>query len=203
METIDCRGLACPQPVLKTRDHIQQTDAVEFAVRVDNDAAVQNVARMLTSQGFSHTITGQDPDFLVTAHQSGEPAGPPPEPVCQTPVQAAPGARRHVVFVGSDRMGLGDDDLGRGLMKNFLLTLKEMGPELWRLVFVNSGVKLCLDDAETLGTIQDLVGRGVSVLVCGTCLNHFGLSDRKAVGETTNMLDVVTSLQVADKVISV
>jgi hypothetical protein len=41
------------------------------------------------------------------------------------------------------------------------------------------------------------------VLVCGTCLDHFGLLSQKAVGETTNMLDVVTSLQLATKVINV
>jgi hypothetical protein len=39
-------------------------------------------------------------------------------------------------------------------------------------------------------------------LVCGTCLNYYGLLEQKKVGETTNMLDIVTSLQVADKVIS-
>ena len=42
---------------------------------------------------------------------------------------------------------------------------------------------------------------GCSILVCGTCLDHFGLLDRKQVGDTTNMLDIVTSMQLADKVI--
>ena len=50
--------------------------------------------------------------------------------------------------------------------------------------------------------IQQLEAEGVSVLVCGTCLTHFSLLDQKRVGETTNMLDIVTSLQLADKVIS-
>ena len=93
--------------------------------------------------------------------------------------------------------------LGAGLMLNLLNTLNEMGEALWRLVFLNSGVKLTIEGAETLPAIQHLVAHGVSVLVCGTCLNHFNLLDRKRVGETTNMLDIVTSLQLADKVISV
>ena len=87
-------------------------------------------------------------------------------------------------------------------MLNFLKTLKEMGSQLWRLVFLNSGVKLTIEGAESLPPIQELAGQGVSVLVCGTCLNHFGLLEQKKVGETTNMLDIVTSLQVAEKVIS-
>jgi intracellular sulfur oxidation DsrE/DsrF family protein len=64
-------------------------------------------------------------------------------------------------------------------------------------------VKLTIEGAEALPAIQQLEAQGVSVLVCGTCLNHFNLLEQKKVGETTNMLDIVTSLQLADKVISV
>ncbi|MBW1700249.1 MAG: DsrE family protein, partial [Deltaproteobacteria bacterium] len=67
----------------------------------------------------------------------------------------------------------------------------------------NSGVKLTIAGAKTLPAIQQLEAQGISVLVCGTCLNHFNLLDQKRVGETTNMLDIVTSLQLADKVIGV
>ena len=38
--------------------------------------------------------------------------------------------------------------------------------------------------------------------MCGTCLNHFKLLEAKQVGETTNMLDIVTAMQLADKVIT-
>ena len=41
-----------------------------------------------------------------------------------------------------------DDAVGSKLMVNFLRTLKEMGGELWRLVFVNNGVKLTIDGSE-------------------------------------------------------
>lgn len=88
-------------------------------------------------------------------------------------------------------------------MFNFISTLNEMGDTLWRIVFVNSGVKLAIGGAKTLPGLQHMEAQGVSILVCGTCLNHFNLLEQKRVGETTNMLDVVTSLQLADKVISV
>jgi selenium metabolism protein YedF len=87
-------------------------------------------------------------------------------------------------------------------MLNFLRTLKEMEGSLWRLVFVNNGVKLTVEEAEALSVLQELESNKVSILVCGTCLNHFGLLEKKKVGETTNMLDIVTSLDVADKVIT-
>ena len=99
-------------------------------------------------------------------------------------------------------IGQGDDILGAGLMKNFLATLKEMGPDLWRIIFLNAGVKLCCRGSEVIDTLKELEAGGVSILVCGTCLDYFKLLEQKEVGETTNMLDVVTSLQVADKVIT-
>ena len=78
-----------------------------------------------------------------------------------------------------------------------------MGDELWRLVFVNNGVRLTLENSQVLPDLKGLQENGVLILVCGTCLDHFNLLDKKQVGETTNMLDIVTAMQLADKVISV
>jgi intracellular sulfur oxidation DsrE/DsrF family protein len=78
-----------------------------------------------------------------------------------------------------------------------------MGDELWRLVFVNSGVKLTIDGAGTLQDLKDLETEGLTILVCGTCLDHFDLLEKKQVGQTTNMLDIVTAMQLADKVINI
>ncbi|MEZ4525698.1 MAG: sulfurtransferase-like selenium metabolism protein YedF [Desulfobacterales bacterium] len=107
-----------------------------------------------------------------------------------------------LIVIPTDRMGFGDDDLGKKLMLSFVKTLKEMGPDLWRLVFVNNGVKLCIQGSPALDDLNELSQKGISILVCGTCLTHFNLLDRKAVGETTNMLDIVTSMQVADQVVN-
>jgi len=75
--------------------------------------------------------------------------------------------------------------------------------ELWRLVFVNNGVKLTIDGSEVLEDLKGYEKEGLNILVCGTCLNHFNLLDRKQVGQTTNMLDIVTAMQLADKVINI
>ena len=54
-----------------------------------------------------------------------------------------------------------------------------------------------------LDKLKALADAGCSILVCGTCLEHFGLLDKKQVGDTTNMLDIITGMQLADKVIRV
>ena len=106
-----------------------------------------------------------------------------------------------MVMCATDRMGYGDDELGLKLMVNYLRTLAEMGAELWRLVFVNNGVKLTIEGSEVLEDLKRYEENGLKILVCGTCLVHYDLLERKQVGETTNMLDIVTAMQLADKVI--
>lgn len=112
-------------------------------------------------------------------------------------------SKKILVMIGTDRLGHGDDTLGKALLVNFLKTLKEMEPDLWRVVLVNNGVKLTVQDADSLPFLQELSDGGVSILACGTCLNHFKLMEQKQVGETTNMLDIVTSMQLADNVITI
>lgn len=107
-----------------------------------------------------------------------------------------------LVLVSTDCVGKGNDELGRGLAINFIKTMKEMKDELWRLVLLNGGVKLAVEGSETLAPLQDLAREGLSILVCGRCLETFGLQEKKRVGDSANMMDVVTSMQVAEKVIS-
>jgi selenium metabolism protein YedF len=123
-----------------------------------------------------------------------------PKPLAPEPATAV---KRIMAMVAADRMGRGDDALGAKLMRIFIKTLKEMGDELWRLGFVNSWVTLTIDGAGTLEDLKGIAATGLSILVCGTCLDHFDLLDKKRVGQATNMLDIVTAMQLADKVINI
>jgi selenium metabolism protein YedF len=183
METLNCRGLDCPQPVLRTKDFIEANpQALAFTVVVDNAAAAQNVVRFVESQGFSASLEQNDNDFEIKAVRS---EGTSSKSAGKESVMPA---GKTLVLIPKNTMGSGDDVLGAGLMFNFLNTLNEMGETLWRVVFLNSGIKLTIEGAKTLPAIQQLEAQGVSVLVCGTCLIHFDLLDQKRVGETTNML---------------
>jgi len=197
-EKLDCRGLACPNPVLKTKQLIDQGDVEQLTVIVDNDAARENVSRFLTRSGYQVRTVASGGDFTVIGSRSREAA-------CEVfmPEPGEEVEQKILVMVCSDRMGRGDDELGRKLMISFISTLKEMGRSLWRLVLVNSGVKLAVEDSAVLVLLQELEKENIDILVCGTCLNHFELLERKRVGQTTNMLDIVTSLQLADRVISI
>jgi selenium metabolism protein YedF len=198
MKTIDCRGLACPAPVLSAKNAIETEGLNEITVVVDNEAAKENVSRFLGSQNFEVSTSQEGNDFRVSGKKTdniddGQVATEKPDTEAQN----------IMVMVATDCMGHGDDELGAKLMVSFLTTLKEMGDDLWRLVFVNNGVKLTITGSNVLPVLKELEDHGIMILVCGTCLNHFNLLDKKRVGETTNMLDIVTAMQLADKVINI
>jgi selenium metabolism protein YedF len=192
---LDCRGLACPNPVLRTKELVERTGAAVVEVLVDDPAAQENVSRYLSRAGFQVEVTQEAGALLVRGVLADRGSGP---------AGAAEQERRQkiLVLLGCDRLGRGDDELGGRLLENFLGTLKELGPDLWVLVLVNAGVKLAVSGSPVLALLRELADGGVMVLVCGTCLNHFGLLEEKAVGETTNMLDIVSHMHLADKVLT-
>ncbi len=198
LKELDCRGLACPAPVLQTKQVLEKENPDVINVIVDNEAARQNVTRFLEHQKFLVSVEKLGSDFHVSGQRTGEATAP--EKKAEEPDTAQ---KKIMVMVATDSMGRGDDELGAKLMVNFLKTLKEMGHELWRLVFVNNGVKMTVEGSDVLPVLKDLEGDGVHILVCGTCLNHFNLLEKKKVGETTNMLDIVTAMQLADSVINI
>ena len=203
---IDCRNIECPGPVLKTKQAIEEQGVTNIQVIVDNDAAVENVTRFLNyhefevsvdTAGLISTIEGKSTGKAIKKAMSNK------KEITDKPEDHQKQDHQKImVMVGSSVLGSGDDELGAKLMINFLKTLKEMGNDLWRLVFVNNGVKLTINDSKALSILKDLENNDVHIMVCGACLTHFDLMNKKAVGETTNMLDIVTSMQLADKVIN-
>jgi len=197
---IDACGLACPGPVLLVKDAVEETEGSDLTVRVDNAGSAENVTRFLTTKGYSVSQTQEDGVFcLIAASGSVQPTEAPQKNV----VSRDETFQKVLVLVTSDTLGSGDDELGRKLMIAYLKTIKEMGPELWQLIFVNGGVKLTTSSSPVLQEIQGYEESGTIVLACGTCLEHFGITEEKQVGGTTNMLDIISATQVADKVITI
>lgn len=200
--SLDCRGLACPGPVLRCKDAIDSETPAVIAATVDNEAAKENVARFLAAKGYHVEISPVAEGHVLTGTRQGASLADSPAP--SNAATSAPAAKEQIVaFLTADAIGRGDDTLGQKLMVNFLATLPELGESLWRIVLVNGGVRLAVAGSPVLDRLKAFESAGVTILVCGTCLDFFGLLDKKEVGQTTNMLDVVTSLQLATKVLQV
>ena len=122
-----------------------------------------------------------------------------PAPAPEPP--AGPTEPGTVLVISSDTMGNGDDTLGRMLLKGFLYAMVEQRRLPETILFYNSGVFLTTEGSGALDDLRELERRGVKILSCGTCLNHFGLFDRLQVGAVTNMYEIALHLTEARKVI--
>lgn len=202
MQELNCLGCVCPEPVLRCRALLAAEQPQEFCVLVDNKASLENVSRFLEKNGYTVSVEQQAESQWALHAVRTEASIQSPQPA-PAPKPAAQAARvgKSVVLITTQTLGRGDDVLGQALMGNFIATLPEMGEQLWRIVLLNGGVKLACEEGKALDALKKLVAEGVSLYVCGTCLAHYGLMEAKQVGETTNMLDIVTSLAEADKVI--
>lgn len=107
-----------------------------------------------------------------------------------------------VVAISSDRMGRGDEELGGVLIRSFLNALSEVSPAPDTLIFFNNGVKLAVRGSPVLEELGRLEGRGVRILLCGTCLGHFELKDEVAVGEISNMYAISETMLGAANVVN-
>jgi len=187
---IDARGKQCPLPVIETKEALAKAAPGEVVeVGVDNEIATQNLRKLAEQRKLAYSCkkTG-DRDYTVKITASGE-AAPQTEKdedfVCDS------GLKQGVVAeISSDAMGSGDDVLGRLLMKGFLFALSKQENPPETILLFNGGAKLSCEGSESLGDLKGLEEHGVRILTCGTCLNHYGLTEKLSVGAVTNMYDI-------------
>ncbi len=199
MVKIDCRGLNCPEPVLRTRKALAETPVEKVTILVDNTTARENVVRFAKNQGYEAQWIENDQFFEISITKAQEPTtreSDLPKKFDQQPAESP------VLLITTDQLGLGNAELGVLLMKNFIYTLTQRDELPKSIVLMNAGVKLSVEEASTYSDLADLAGRGVEILVCGTCLDYFKLKEHKQVGIVSNMYDITDLLLTARRVIT-
>ena len=194
MSVLDCRGLACPQPVVTTKNALDQLNEGELIVIVDNATSSNNVERFARSQGCSVEVEERGQDFSVRIRKGKR--------VAETSAsQEKEKAKKVVVYINSHLMGNGDEALGSFLMKAFLKTLLDLETQPNRLILLNSGVQLAAQGSKVLDSLKALSEKGVEIVACGSCLEFYGLKEKLEVGAVSNMFDIIQSMMEADRVI--
>lgn len=196
-QIIDAKGKPCPTPVLMAKKAMAEGAEV-FTVLVDNQTAVENLKRLAGNQGF-HVTVREEGDTFALDFAKGEGCAACEEAV-NAPLPAA--GADWAVFVGRDIIGDGDRELGTNLMRMFFYTLTQSEDKPGAILFMNAGVKLPTLDEQVVEHLKALSDAGVEILVCGTCLNFYGLTDQLKAGTVSNMYDIVSRMQKAAKVIS-
>lgn len=203
MKIVDTRGLTCPAPLVKTRQGLTEA-APDEAVQViiDNKTSLGNVKRYLADNSLSFTVREEGGlAFVTVTRGKGTEMSTNEEEYCAPEATSQPHSRTTVVAVTSEKMGIGDDELGARLIVTFFRTLVMVEPAPSAIVFYNSGVKLAMDDSPVLDYIRELLEKGTSVYLCTTCISHFNIRDRLPVGSFSDMYQILNILNDADHII--
>lgn len=188
MKEIDAKGLACPKPVVLAKKAM--ADNNEILVVVDNRTAVENLTKLGKKMNSEISVVEEsESEFRVLFKKSDE------EPAAEsTAAKKSKEDSAKVYLIASDKMGEGDEELGKILIKGFISTVKELKPLPAKIIFINSGVKLAVLEEDVVLNLKELEEKGVKILLCGTCIDYYGLKEEMRVGEISNMYEIADSL---------
>lgn len=198
---VNALGDACPIPVVKTIKALAALGgAGTIETLVDNEVAVENLKRLASEKGCGVSVEkAAENEWHVTfdvPEGLSVDAGEADDAQCLVPAK-----KNLVIQVSSDAMGAGSDELGRNLMKAFIYAVTQQDDLPATMLFYNGGAHLTCEGSPALDDLKALAEQGVEILTCGTCLNHYGIADKLAVGEVTNMYVICQKLEQASNIV--
>lgn len=200
MKTINTRGYTCPRPLIMLKEGLEGLKTgEEVKVITDNETSLSNLVNYLNdhgaetnvhSEGPVHTISTRKPD---SSFEQSDPAAY----CCPENDQGT-----YVVSISRGLMGDGDPELGKVLMETFLDHLKLQENLPTHIVLYNGGVKLAMKGTATCQSLNDLEEIGCRVMLCGTCVDHYGIQFEIGVGMISNMVTITETLAATGHVVS-
>lgn len=198
MKTIDCRNLACPQPVLDTKRALEGLKVGEsLKIALNSISAKENVSRFLQTQGFEVKIAAKEGEFELETTKTSDLSVNSAEISCESSQNGVNFDK--ILFLKSDKVGSGE--LGEKLMVGFLTALREL--KISKIVCVNEAVLIATNEQhKAFGALKGLESTGAEVINCGTCLEFFGKTNAVKVGRIGNAFEILTLLFDKNKVLS-
>lgn len=201
---VDCRGLACPHPVINTKKALEETDCETITTIVDNDVARQNVTLFARNAG--HQVSEEQKEsfyYLTITRNDAAPTAPVGACAAASTAVNDASVGGAVYFITTNELGQGSPDLGEVLMKSLFTTLAAMTLPPTALLFLNTGVYLSCEGSPVQEQLQQLHAEGTAVFSCGTCLEYYQLKDKLLLGNISNMMEINNWLTGPDRVITI
>lgn len=194
---LDAAGKQCPIPVIMAKKELDK-NVQGLEIIVDGQTQIDNLSRLGESVGRPISSEAFEGKFLVkfadgeTKAVAGDGSS-----FCSTTNS------KYAVFFNKAGVGAGSDELGQSLAKMAIFTLSESDDIPAYVLFMNGGVKLTTGiEPQIVDDLNTLISKGTKVLVCGTCLNYFGIKEELKVGTVSNMYDILGAMQECGKVIT-
>ena len=204
MIKVNALGDACPIPVVKTKNAIRELGSSGVVeVSVDNEIAVQNLNKMAKQKNYEFSYEKKsDTEYIVTIGINSD------SKTDTNTVSKISGTQKDeislketVVVIDSDKMGDGDEEFSKTLLKGFIYALSSQDIPPAKIIFYNTGVRMTTKGSESIEDLKVLANAGAKIYSCGACLNNYGLTEKLLIGEVTNMYDIAGYLLNADLVV--
>lgn len=198
MKILDTKGLLCPQPLILLKEALlEMKEGEKIQVETDNETSLKNLLSYLKDQGVEPEVSSSGAVFTLLTHKpvTGLAASD-PALYCTTDLPT-----NYVVCIKGELMGDGDPELGRLLMETFVNNLKLQEQLPSHVVLYNGGVKLAMKQSPVSSSLTELEELGTRIMLCGTCIDHYGLQYDIAVGMISNMVVITETLASAGNVV--
>lgn len=202
-KSIDGRKLSCPQPVIKVKQALDEGGFEELEILVDNKAAVENITRFAENSGLTILSVTEESHISTIVINNLNNDGASMADLNESEQIIADSSGAFNIFINSSAIGSGDQKLGEKLMEAFIYSLTEMDKKPQYILFMNSGIKTTIAGSASLESLRALQLSGVELLVCGACLDYYGIKDKLAVGKISNMYEITSILSSAGNTVTV
>jgi len=199
MKTLDTKGLKCPQPLIMLKEALLDLKkGEEISVETDNETSLKNLLSYLKDQGVEPKVSSAgNVHTLVALKPEKDLAASNPAIYCTTDLPFS-----YVVSIKGELMGDGDPELGRLLMETFVDNLKLQEQLPTHVVLYNGGVKLAMKESPVCNSLTELEELGTRIMLCGSCIDHYGLQFDIGVGMISNMVVITETLAEAGHVVT-
>ena len=170
----------------------------KIKILTDNDTSHKNLITFLRDQGVNPKVTKQGKVYTITSDvPSRDISEVDPGSYCTTDNCS----NDYAICIKKNKMGEGDPELGRILLETFINNLNQQENLPTHLVFYNEGVKLTKKDSPVIETLMELEKGGTRIIVCGTCIDFYGIQQDIGAGMISNMVVITETLVNAGHVI--
>jgi selenium metabolism protein YedF len=191
MRIVDTKGQQCPAPLIATKRTLKESITGEsFKVLTDNKTSLDNISRFLRDNKTEFIVEEKDGiwSLIITKSTMSESISN-AEDYCTTDVPHFTQGDFIIAFT-SDKMGEGDEELGRLLITNFIKAIKDLDVLPGKMVFYNNGVKLGAADSPVAEHLKEIESMGIGLLFCATCAKFYSLEEKIKIGTLSNMYEI-------------
>lgn len=195
---IDVSQKVCQEPVAKIKsvlEQIKEQNIVVSKIEILGDFDLEGIENFLINNGYIIETIGNEEHFRILLKGKEEPE------VLDFLEERAISFEEKILFLKDDRIGEGE--LGKRLLDRFFVALAEGGVFPKEILLLNRAVLLCSDlTRESNKELMYLESKGVVILACKTCLEHYGILGRMNVGKVSSASIIAENMMKSPSVVS-